>query len=51
VHNRPRDDDSNMSSRRFPPQSPAIPDRKQDDGARQVSWLPAQSLSPAFPRL
>lgn len=50
VQPRPRDNDSNMSSRRFPPQLPAIPGRKQDDGARQVSWLPALSLSSTFPR-
>jgi hypothetical protein len=35
-----------MSPRRFPPQSPAHPGRKQDDSARQVSWLPGLSLRP-----
>jgi hypothetical protein len=32
------------------PQPPAHPGRKQDDGARQVSWLAGSSLSLAFPR-
>jgi hypothetical protein len=35
-----------MSPRRFPPQSPAHPGRKQDDSARQVSWLPGLCLRP-----
>src|SRR6185437_445856 len=30
---------------------PAHPDRQQDDGTKQVSWLPALSLSSAFPDL
>ena len=32
------------------PAVPSTPRPETDDGARQVSWLPAQSLSPAFPR-
>src|SRR5512143_182669 len=40
-----------LSSRRFPPQSPSHPERKQDDGARQVSWLPGRRSLSAFPRL
>ncbi len=40
-----------MSSRRFPPQSPSHPGRKQDDGARQVSWLPVHRSPSAFPRI
>ena len=40
-----------LSPRRFPPQSPPHPGRKQDDGARQVSWLPVRRCLSAFPRL
>ena len=40
-----------LSSRRFPPQSPAHPGQKQDDGARQVSWLPGLCFLSAFPEL
>jgi hypothetical protein len=35
-----------MSPPRFPPQFPAHPGRKQDDGARQVSWLPGLCSRP-----
>jgi len=40
-----------MSSRRFPPQLPAHPGRKQDDSVRQVSWLPGLRLLPPSRRL
>lgn len=34
---------------RFTPLPPPHPGRKQDDGAQEVSWLPALTLSSAFP--
>ena len=46
-----RGDDSTLSSRRFPPQLPAHPGRKQDDGVGQVSWLPGLRFPSAFPKL
>jgi len=32
------------------PQFPAHPDRKQDDSAGQVSWLPGLRFPSTFPR-
>ncbi len=46
---RPATTTPTLSSRRFPPQSPAHPGWKQDDGARQVSWLPGLCPLSAFP--
>jgi hypothetical protein len=38
-----------LSPLRFTPLHPAHPGRLQDDGARQVSWLPGRRFLSAFP--